>query len=469
MEQKILICEDDLNSQVLLEKWIQPISTSLRIVSTREEATRLLQTEKFDKVVLDAWLEDGYSLPLLKVISQQDPWVNVIVISADQNVGDDVVGFGFKNQKFLLKPLSRAAIVSGLGFDDLCAKGLSREIADCAAHLGIVTKSSQMLDIFKIIDRVKDSRCHVVIHGESGTGKELLARLIHHSSNRADRGFEAINCAAIPESLLESLLFGVKKGAFTDAKEDRRGLFEICSGGTLFLDEITEMPMSMQSKLLRVIQEQEVRPLGSNKTIKIDTRVLAATNRNLEESCTSGNFRRDLFYRIAVVELNLPPLRERPEDIGELLKAFLREFSCTYGPTACVPTEATLTKLLAYDWPGNVRELRNTIERLILLGEDLVNLPTPHSCSPNFKQLVSAADLENSSLCSMDTFLAQQGERYLRRALEVSGGNVTEAARIAGKHRVAFHRSLKRASINANDFRSNSYARGQGKILSLPV
>ncbi len=238
------------------------------------------------------------------------------------------------------------------------------------ASLGIIGASQSIQQVFDRIHQVKDVDSTVLINGESGTGKELVARAIHQSSTRAKERFEAVNCGAIAANLLESELFGHKRGAFTDAKADRKGLFEVCDGGTLFLDEIGEMPMNLQVKLLRVLQEREVMPVGSSSTIKVNTRVVAATNKNLADEVKAGNFRTDLYYRLNVLQILLPPLRERTEDIPLLVRFFLDRFNKRFTKSIQPPTKELESRLVSYAWPGNIRELQNAVERGVVLSED---------------------------------------------------------------------------------------------------
>ena len=239
----------------------------------------------------------------------------------------------------------------------------------------ILGKSKPMREIFDLIRRVADSPTNILITGESGTGKELVAKALHYNSERKDAAFVAVNCAAIPEQLLESELFGHMRGAFTDAKVDKRGLFEEAAKGTLFLDEISELPLMLQAKLLRAIQEKEIRRLGANKPIAVDTRLIAATNLNLSEEVKAKRFREDLYYRLNVIEMRLPPLRERREDIPLLVDAFLNKFGQARGKDVKGVSETTLALLIDYAWPGNVRELENVIERAVTLSRGDKILP----------------------------------------------------------------------------------------------
>jgi transcriptional regulator with GAF, ATPase, and Fis domain len=309
-----------------------------------------------------------------------------------------------------------------------------------------------MMRVFDLLDRVTRSALPVVIHGETGTGKELVAKAVHEGSPRRGRTFISINCAAIPENLLESELFGYVKGAFTGALKDSKGLFEVAHGGTLFLDEIGEMSMGLQAKLLRVIQEREVRPIGGKRSISVDVRIVCATNKDLRELVASGSFREDLFFRLNVLELSLPPLRERREDIPILAAHFLEAFLAGEGgdAKALALSESALGILSAYDWPGNVRELKNTVERAAVFAKS---------------QTISAGEIENQIRSAPEGAPSSPDDRdyreskalfekeFLESALRRTGGNVSRAARDANLERAYFHRLMKKYDIRAADFK----------------
>jgi transcriptional regulator with PAS, ATPase and Fis domain len=301
----------------------------------------------------------------------------------------------------------------------------------------IIGKSAAMQRVFALMSRVKDSQVNVLLTGESGTGKDLIARTLHYQSARKQGQFIAVNCAAIPEQLLESELFGYVRGAFTDARQDKKGLFVEADGGTLFLDEIAELSPLLQAKLLRVLEEKEIRPLGSTKGEKVDVRIIAATNRNLEQAVSEGNFREDLFYRLSVVEINLPPLRERPEDLPLLIQHFL---SCSphAGHVRRIAPDA-LRVLLNYSWPGNVRELENAIERMLVLcqGEEVTkdDLPPRITGSVPHALGLQTALQRRASLANLE-------REYILLALEWSEGKRKDAADLLGIDRRTLYRKL---------------------------
>jgi DNA-binding NtrC family response regulator len=303
----------------------------------------------------------------------------------------------------------------------------------------ILGRSKSMQAVFDLIRRVSDSPTNVLITGESGTGKELVAKAIHYNSDRRDAPFIPVNCAAIPEQLLESELFGHMRGAFTDAKADKRGLFEEAAKGTLFLDEISELPLMLQAKLLRAIQEKEIRRVGATKSISVDARVIAATNLNLAEEVQQKRFREDLYYRLNVIEVKLPPLRERREDIPLLVEAFLKKCGESRGKPVKAAGEAALAMLVDYAWPGNVRELENVIERAVILtrGDKIL----PEDLSPAIQG--SRGDRRILDEAAERTLPLHEVEKeYIAKILEKTGGNKYQAAQVLGIDRKTLYRKL---------------------------
>ena len=363
-----------------------------------------------------------------------------------------------------------------------------------AGDFGFTGKSRSIQLVRDSIERMKDVDSTVLILGESGTGKELVAQALHMRSTRVSHRFAAINCGAIPENLLESELFGYKKGAFTDAKSDRHGLFEVCSGGSLFLDEIADLPLNLQVKLLRVLQEREITPLGSSRSIKVDTRIIAATNRDIKQSIAARLFRHDLFFRLTILTIVLPPLRERREDIPLLIEEFIRRFNQRFGKAVAYPSHNVLMRLCAYNWPGNIRELQNTIERGVVLAEDselqvgdllgfdipFTGLSTkhlPHRFEVKDEEVIGG-NLSRENGDQPMTFFAESDlsggdalkhgvgsivpltlakeafeAEYLTLLLEATGGNISEAARLAGRYRADMYDLLAKHKISPLGFR----------------
>ncbi|MEZ4743183.1 MAG: sigma-54 dependent transcriptional regulator [Bdellovibrionota bacterium] len=321
------------------------------------------------------------------------------------------------------------------------------------AQSGIIGKSFAFRQLIEQIEQIKNVDATVLIFGESGTGKELVARAIHSTSRRQQMPFDGINCGAIPDNLLEAEFFGYKKGAFTDAKSDRKGLFESCSSGVLFLDEIGEIPIHLQAKLLRVLQEKTVRPLGGSKAVPIDARVICATNKNLDEEVRKGLFREDLYFRISVFPIFVPPLRERIEDIPLLVEYFTRKFSEIYNKQVALPSNEIISRLMSYKWPGNIRELQNSIERAVVFSRDGqihlqdIFLKSNQSnkadgdggvAAPSVNYLVAKEEFERS---------------FLTRLLGITNGNISEAARISGRFRSDIYRLMEKYRMDNRDFR----------------
>jgi len=310
----------------------------------------------------------------------------------------------------------------------------------------IVGESRAMTELFRQLDKVVDTRVSVLIHGETGTGKELIASALHHRSRRREKLFVAQNCAAFPENLLESELFGHKRGAFTGAAEDKRGLFEVADGGTLFLDEIGEMPLPLQAKLLRALQEGEIRPLGATSSRQVDVRIVAATNRDLEREVEEGRFREDLYYRLKVFPVRVPPLRERRDDVPLLAQHFLRRYTNEFGKTVDGFADETLAVLAGYEWPGNVRELENEVQRLVIqadpgerIGPELVSAKVRH-----IDGIVLRPEMTKGNLREMVDRVERQ---ILIEALREHGNNKTQAAKTLGITREGLHKKLKQLGI----------------------
>jgi transcriptional regulator with GAF, ATPase, and Fis domain len=307
---------------------------------------------------------------------------------------------------------------------------------------GIIGESPPMKRLFEQLRKVVDTRVSVLIEGETGTGKELIASAVHYWSKRQDKLFVAQNCAAMPENLLESELFGHRKGAFTGAVDDKKGLFELADGGTLFLDEVGEMPLNLQAKLLRVLQEGEVRPLGAEQTKKVDVRIVAATNRDLEKEVAEGRFREDLFYRLKVFPLRVPPLRERPEDIALLAGHFLTRYSQEFGREVQGFSQQAMEILSAYEWPGNVRELENEVQRLIIQLDD-GGFVEPEHLSHRIRQVENLLDKVQARKGTLKEMMEQVEKWVLLEALKDHGNNKSQTARTLGITREGLHKKLK--------------------------
>lgn len=458
---QILVVDDDATTVQLLTGWLRIAGYSLDTAASLDAMQEKIKTSLFDIVLLDIHLGDVSSLRHIPEIFRINPRTKVLVLTSDDSIHLAVDAMKLGASNFLVKPMTREGLLEAIeeasGPRNIDALANRASLASC----GVISESPKMDIVFNIVNRVKDVDAMVLIRGETGTGKELFARAIHKLSNRSEAPFEAINCAAIPESLMEAELFGHAKGAFTDAKSDRKGLFETCTNGTLFLDEISEMPLTLQAKLLRVLQEREIRPLGTNKTIKINTRVIAATNCNLLERTQAGTFRPDLYFRLAVVEVVIPPLRERPEDSRVLAKTFYNRFCERFNKQLEPLSEEIMARLTQHDWTGNVRELQNSIERAVIMAEnknirleDLFLIE-----SPKFAPLAVAPKAETHSSQSEGVIMTLAEERrafeqtYITSLIASTSGNVAKAARKAGKFRADIYRMLEKHNINPDSFR----------------
>jgi two-component system, NtrC family, response regulator AtoC len=403
-------------------------------------ALKLLSREDIHLVLLDLRLPDMEGLEVLLRIKEMDEHIGVIVVTAIGDVKTAVRAMQAGASEYLVKPFDIESLQAGVS-RTLERQALLKEVLylrseveEYHAFVDIVGRDEHMLEIFDLIGRVADSDATVLITGESGTGKELIARAIHQQSHRAQRPFVAVNCTAIPEQLIESELFGHERGAFTGAVQRRIGKFELAHTGTLFLDEIGSMRLDMQTKLLRALQEREIERVGGERTIKVDVRIVAATNADLRELVKEKAFRDDLYYRLNVIPVYVPPLRSRREDIPLLVRYFLDKYNRQFNRHLRGFSLAAMEALQAYDWPGNVRELENIVERLVVISKhDIVQLrELPLDLQSSHTPLIEQLDEQGYDLRKA----VQQFEReYIRRVLEKTHWNQTAAARMLGIHR----------------------------------
>jgi two-component system, NtrC family, response regulator HydG len=403
----------------------------------------------------DLRMKEMQGMELLGEAKRSFPETNVIIMTAFGSVESAIQAMKQGAYDYLIKPVKtdEVLLVAERAMREAALRRevnrLRREVHKEYSFHQILGKSKPMQDVFDLIRRVADSPTNVLITGESGTGKELVAKAIHYNSERGKGPFVPVNCAAIPEALLESELFGHMKGSFTDAKSDKRGLFEEAGLGTLFLDEISELPTLLQAKLLRAIQEREIRRVGSTKALPIDVRIIAATNLNLEEEVKAKRFREDLYYRLNVIEIRMPPLRERRDDIPLLVDAFLRKCAEASHKEVKGMTEPALALLMDYAWPGNVRELENVIERAVTLarGEKIIpeDLPPAIQGSRGDRRVIDEAAERTLPLHEVE-------REYIIRILDKTGGNKYQAAQVLGIDRKTLYRKL--AEIEAREPRS---------------
>ncbi|MFA5576593.1 MAG: sigma-54 dependent transcriptional regulator [Tissierellaceae bacterium] len=370
----ILVIDDEISILTAL-KFALEDHFNVYISADVPEGLDIIESKSIDLVLLDQYLGDYKGIDVLNSIKSKTPRVLVIAMTAYGSIEDSIEAIQRGAYHYITKPLDINGLISlinkALDYQSLSdeLEDLTRRINESSLDLKFVSSSNAMNEVFKMIDRIKNVDINVLISGESGTGKELIARAIHNTSNRKGKVLEIINCAAIPHNLLESELFGYEKGAFTGANSRYKGKFELAHGGTLFLDEIGDMDIQLQAKLLRVIQEKTITPLGSEKSFPVDFRLMAATNLNLSEEVKNGNFREDLFFRLNVVNIEVPPLRDRKEDIPALTKHFINLYSKSFNKDISGISRSAISILEGHDYPGNVRELQNIIERAVALAE----------------------------------------------------------------------------------------------------
>ncbi|EOG1982772.1 two-component system response regulator GlrR [Proteus mirabilis] len=436
----LLLVDDDPGLLKLLGMRLTSEGFHIHTAESGQEALKLLLKEKIDLVISDLRMDEMDGMALFAEIQRQQPGMPVIILTAHGSIPDAVAATQQGVFSFLTKPVDRDALYKAI--DE--ALELVTTVSDEEWSKDIVTRSPQMLRLLEQAKLVAQSDVSVLINGQSGTGKEVLAQAIHRASPRAKKPFIAINCGALPEQLLESELFGHAKGAFTGAVSSREGLFQAAEGGTLFLDEIGDMPMALQVKLLRVLQERKVRPLGSNRDIDIDVRILSATHRDLPKAMERNEFREDLYYRLNVVNLRIPTLSERAEDIPVLANHLLRESAKRHKPFVRSFSTDAMKCLMTASWPGNVRQLVNVIEQCVAL-----------TTAPVISEALVTQALQGENT-ALPTFAEARGHfemTYLRKLLQMTKGNVTQAARMAGRNRTEFYKLLSRHGLDANDFK----------------
>jgi DNA-binding NtrC family response regulator len=448
-----LVVDDEATSSLILTSMLETCALTVQTAKTAVEMQSLLSTSQFDIIFLDYKLGKTDGLELLGKIVGEYPRARIIMITAHGSIDLAVQAMRRGASGFITKPFEEDKIRREIDRMLTPGKRLKASMPSYRAETGIIGASPAIARIHEQIDRMKDVDTTVLIIGESGTGKELVARALHDRSTRSKEKFEAINCAAIPENLLESELFGHKRGAFTDAKSDRKGLFEVCSNGTLFLDEIGELPLNLQSKLLRVLQEKVIIPLGSSQSIKVNTRVVAATNRNLQWLVKEGRFRRDLYYRLSILQIETPPLRDRPEDIATLTNYFIETITDKFARCVKPPTNELLARLTSYDWPGNVRELQNSLERAIILSEDGTLAIDDIFAHP---EITDQDDFSSDVSCIKDLTQAKDEfeKRYIEKLLVATNGNVSRASKIAGRIRTDMYRLFTKYNIDPTVYKS---------------
>jgi two-component system response regulator GlrR len=438
---QLLLVDDDASLLRLLTIRLEGEGFTVTAVEDGQSALRKLQNNNFDVVLSDLRMPGLDGLALFEQIMGIRKDIPVILMTAHGTISDAVAATQRGVFGFLPKPVDHDELRT------LLQKALSQSQAAQPGDWAkaIITRSPDMLNVLDQAFRIAQREVSVLISGASGTGKELLANAIHNASNRKDKPFVAINCGALPENLLESELFGHAKGAFTGAVTAHPGLFKEADGGTLFLDEIGDMPMTLQVKLLRALQERQIRPVGSSKHVDIDVRIISATHKDLHKEMEEGTFREDLYYRLNVVNLKLPALKSRSEDIPLLARALLQQSGQRHGVTVSQFSDDAMQQLVKSSWPGNVRQLVNVVEQCVALTQ------TPVIPLHLVEQALSATKQSWPTLTEARDAFEQQ---YLHKLLKMTDGNVTRAADLAGRNRTDMHKLMKKHDLDAGDFRS---------------
>jgi two-component system response regulator GlrR len=453
---KILAVDDDKNLLEIIKMRLESSDYEVITATNEADAITAVREQLFDLSILDLHLGHQNGIALMEKLHLLNPHMPAIILTAYGSIESAVNAVKRGAYTYVCKPFNAPELLAQIekaiktSRRDAEIKKLNGGLSNSYNFANIVTKSEGMLKILEQVSRIAHIDSTVCIYGESGTGKELVARSVHLASLREKKNFVAINCAAIPDALLESELFGYEKGAFTGAHRSTKGLFTEAHEGTIFLDEIGNMPLSTQAKFLRVLQERQFYPIGSKKPLEVDVRVIVATNKDLAEEVKKGTFREDLLYRVHVIPLYLPPLRERKEDIALLTEYFLKKISQKMGKTIAGINPLALQKLMQYDWPGNVRQLENTIEYAVamtqhdIITEELIILTKTEPQEPAAASLQTLKDAKNAFM-----------RDYLIHLLKTTKGNVTKAAELAGQYRTNFHNVLTKYNVKSEDFKED--------------
>lgn len=461
MKAKILIVEDDVRLRNVLLDAIGAEGHIVEGAKSAEEAIDLLEENVFEVILTDVNLPEKSGLDLIPYGLQHNANVQILVMTGFGTIDVAVQAMKLGASDFLCKPIALNDLISSIRVavgrsEKAGGEGVSVPVSSNS----IIAKSAVMVQLLEQIETIAPFKINALITGETGTGKELVARAIHKSSNRAKNSFVALNCAAIPEQLLEDELFGHIKGAYTGAQTDRKGRFEQADGGTLFLDEIGDMNLALQAKLLRVLQESEFEKLGSSKTIKVDVRIVAATSSNLEEKIDDGSFRADLFHRLNVVHLRVPPLRERPDDIAPIAQGLLERFCNSAGLDSKTVSEEALLAMISYSFPGNVRQLQNAMERAAVFsgGASKIlfeHLPEEIKNQPSMFQVPFTSSLVPDSIpdegIDLSGVVSQVERELLLQTLEKTGGNKMQAAKLLNMKRTTLVEKIKRLQIEVSE------------------
>jgi two-component system, NtrC family, response regulator GlrR len=451
----ILVVDDDLNLLELVKMRLESANYEVTAASIEEEALEALKEQVFDLAIVDLQLAHQDGISLMEAFHRIKPDMPVVILTAHGSIESAVEAMQKGAYSYLTKPFDAQELLLQIRIA-LENRRLTSEVKRLETLLeenygfsNIVARSEKMRSLLEEVSQIAKTDSTVYIHGESGTGKELIAKAIHMASERKSRAFVAINCAALPEGLLESRLFGHEKGAFTGAVKSTKGLFTQAHEGTIFLDEIGDMPLGIQAMLLRVLQERQFYPVGSEKLVEVDVRVIVATNKDLESMVKQGLFREDLYYRIHVIPVSLPPLRERREDIPLLAEHFREKFSRQMNKGIKGLSPSAMQRMMLYDWPGNVRELENTIEYAVAITQQ--DILTEDLILQQAKGVVASSQVLQPLKEARNAY----EKNYLIQLLEICKGNISSAAKLAGKYRADFYDLLKKHDLKAEDFKKN--------------
>ncbi|MEN6331827.1 MAG: sigma-54 dependent transcriptional regulator [Smithella sp.] len=450
---RLLVVDDDLNILKVLKMRLESEGYYVETASDIAGAKELAVKNEYELALLDMKFTGGNGIELMKSIHEVDQDLPVIILTAHGTIESAVEAMKEGAYIYLTKPFDHRELLLQIK-NGIEKSNLSREVKrlrniinkDYTIH-NIVGRSEAMKQVFDLTALAAQSNSSVFISGESGTGKGMIARALHQLSDRKDKPFVSLNCAAIPETLLESELFGFEKGAFTGAVTNKKGLFLQADGGMIFLDEISEIPLSMQGKLLKAIEEKEFYPLGAQKPVKVDIRIVSASNKEIEKEVEKGIFRSDLFYRIHVIPIRIPPLRERKEDIPLLVEYFLGKCAAKMNKQIKSITPQALKKIMVYSWPGNVRELENVIEcAAVMARDDVIN---------EDMLVITNSKMDENAFLSFKESKNDFERNYLVELMKISKGNVSQAAKMAGKYRADLYAMLEKHKLNPLDFRKD--------------
>jgi two-component system response regulator GlrR len=450
---RLLVVDDDLNILKILKMRLESEGYQVETASDIVAAKDLAAKNEYELAILDMKFSGGNGIELMKRIREVDRDLPVIILTAYGTIESAVEAMKEGAYVYLTKPFDHRELLlqikNGIEKSNLASevKRLKNIINKDHNIQNIIGRSEAMKQVFDLTALAAESNSNVFISGESGTGKGMIARALHQLSDRKEKAFVSLNCAAIPENLLESELFGFEKGAFTGAVTNRKGLFLQADGGMIFLDEISEIPLSMQGKLLKALEEKEFYPLGAQKPVKVDIRIVTASNCDIEKEVEKGNFRSDLFYRIHVIPVRMPPLRERKEDIPLLVEHFLAKCAAKMNKQIKNITPQALKKIMIYSWPGNVRELENVIEcAAVMARDDVIN---------EDMLVVTNQKMDESTFLSFRESKQDFERNYLVELMKISKGNVSQAAKMAGKYRADLYALLEKHNLNPLDFRKD--------------